>query len=261
MIKNLKFKSAGHFSTKEKWRHPRPAVSSWEMIYMIEGEAHLFEGEDRFSVSAGDAVLLSSGVEHGGFEFSYSPTSFFWVHVTADGEASSALSELPRIMRSADMTQIPVLARQLLHRANHPAYTSEIKDLAATLLFSEYEVFAVENADGGDNLVNGIREWVRINSEKPLRVADIADELGYNVDYLSRVFKARTGISIKLFINNMRMNFLRNQLLSTDLPLKRIASDFGFEDYKSFLKFFTYHEGMTPTEFRESCYMTYKNNR
>ena len=109
--------------------------------------------------------------------------------------------------------------------------------------------------------MNKIREWVRINSEKPLRVSDIAGEFGYNVDYLARIFKKITGISIKTFINDMRMNLLRNQLLSTDLPLKRIASDFGFDDYKSFLKFFTYHEGVTPTEFRESCYMTHKNKR
>ena len=131
--------------------------------------------------------------------------------------------------------------------------------MAATLLFAEYEVFSKENSNSGDGLVNRMQEWVRINSEKSIGVAEVAEEFGYNVDYAARIFKKRTGISLKEFINDMRMNFLRNQLHSTDLPLKRIASDSGFEDYKSFLKFFTYHEGVTPTEFRKSCYMTHKN--
>lgn len=260
MIKKLRFVSAGHFTSSEEWRHPVVTISSWELVYMIEGEAHLYEGELRFSIGAGDAFLLAPGIEHGGLELSRGTTSFFWVHVSADKADSAILSALPKVMRSANFTQIPTLARQLIHRANHSVYSSEIKDMAATLLFSEYEVFASKNADNGDGLVNKIREWVRINSEKPIRVCDVAHEFGYNVDYVARVFKKRTGVSIKLFINDMRMNFLRNQLLSTDMPLKRIASDFGFEDYKSFLKFFTYHEGVTPTEFRESCYMTHKNN-
>ena len=261
MIKNLKFKSAGHFSTGEKWAHPSTTVASWEMIYMIEGEAHIYVGDTRISVGKGDALLMPPGIEHGGFKESYGATSFFWVHVNCDKESGEALRSLPTVMPSADFTQIPTLTRQLIHRARHNVYSSEIKDLAATLLFSEYEVFARKNAGSGDSLVNRISEWVRINSEKPLRVSDLALEFGYNEDYLSRIFKKRTGISIKLFINDMRMNLLRNQLLSTDLPLKRIAADFGFEDCKSFLKFFTYHEGITPTEFRESCYMTYRNNR
>ena len=97
--------------------------------------------------------------------------------------------------------------------------------------------------------------------ERAIRVGEIAYALGYNPDYLARVFKKRTGDSIKAYIDDIKMNFIRNQLLSTDLPLERIALDFGFEDYKAFLKFLTYHEGITPTEFRESCYMTHKNNR
>ena len=261
MIKNLKFKSAGHFSTKKKWRHPTATVSTWEMIYMIEGEAHLYEGDSHFDAGAGDAFIFTPGLEHGGVEYSEGTTSFFWIHIFADKEDAEILSSLPKIMRSVNYTQIPILARQLLHRASHSVYSDGIKDLAATLLFAEYETFAKESADCGDGLVNKIKEWVRINSERPICISEVAAEFGYNEDYIARAFKKRTGMPIKLFINGMRMNLLRNRLLSTDLPLKRIASDFGFEDYKSFLKFFTYHEGVTPTEFRKSCYMTYTNNR
>ena len=261
MIKNLKFVSAGHFTSNGKWRHPSAIVSTWELIYMIEGEAHLYEGERRFDAASGDVFIFAPGIEHGGVEFSRGTASFFWVHVSADKEASLILSSFPKVMPSVKHTQIPILARQLLHRASHSVYSSEIRDLFATMLFAEYEVLAKETVTVGDALINKIREWVRINVEKPLLVCDIAREFGYNEDYIARIFKERVGMPLKAFINDMRMNALRNQLLSTDLPLKRIASDFGFADYKTFLKFFTYHEGITPTEFRESCYMTRKNNK
>ena len=50
-------------------------------------------------------------------------------------------------------------------------------------------------------------------------------------------------------------------LLETEHTLAEVADLSGFTDYKLFLKFFKYHEGMTPTEFREVYYSQHTNNR
>ena len=41
----------------------------------------------------------------------------------------------------------------------------------------------------------------------------------------------------------------------------RMAKAAGFDDYRAFLKFFRYHEGLTPTEFRNLYYNTHTNNK
>lgn len=223
----------------------------------------MYTGGERFTAVAGDAFLLPADEEHGGTADSDGRVSFIWLHFLAsDADASSLLASLPRLIFSVGATPIPSLARTLLHKSRLKLYRSELLDTTAALFTLEYEAWAEEVGGGeGKALIQKIREWVRINSDKPLTVTDVAAELGYNADYVSSVFKRKTGESLKSYIDTVRMNALRTQLLTTDIPLKSIAADFGFQDYKAFLKFFTYHEGMTPTEYREACYMTHKNNK
>ena len=223
----------------------------------------MYTGSERFTAAAGDAFLLPADEEHGGTSDSDGSVSFIWLHFLAsDSDASALLASLPRLISSVGSTPLPSLARTLLHKSRLALYKSEVLDAAAALFVLEYGTWGadVSEKEGGE-LIHRAREWVRINSDKPLSVTDVAAELGYNADYLSALFKRKSGESLKSYIDSMRMNALRTQLLTTDLPLKSIAADFGFQDYKAFLKFFTYHEGMTPTEYREACYMTHKNNK
>ena len=57
------------------------------------------------------------------------------------------------------------------------------------------------------------------------------------------------------------MTHIKRLLLETEHTLAEVADMSGFTDYKLFLKFFRYHEGMTPTEFRKVYYSQHTNNR
>ena len=263
MIQGVKFYSAGHFTSNGKWRHPSTTRQTWELIYMIEGCAHLYSGENTFTAKAGDVFLFAPGFEHGGTEYSEEIVSFIWMHFTCtDAKTKELISSLAHLIPSVSATPIPSIARTLLHKSRLSFYNREVLDVTTALLILEYQAWAGERLrEDGRELIQRVREWVRINSDKLLTVNGVAEEFGYNPDYLSTLFRRKTGGALKSLIVDMRMNALRTQLSTTDLPLKRIAMDFEFQDYKAFLKFFTYHEGITPTEYRESCYMTYKNNK
>lgn len=264
MIPKVKFVSAGHFASQGEWKHPTVSITSFEFIYMTEGTAHLYEGDAEFILNRGDVLLFSPDVTHGGIGVSTERVSFLWVHIEAeDGEALEFLSSLPRLIRAAEASPFPSEMRRLLHRASSDFYREDVRDLSAAALVMEYFALAKERALYGKDtgLINRMREWIRINSDVKLTVSDVAREFGYNEDYVTRVFKKKTGESLKVFIDRLRMNLLRTRLTTGDTPLKEIAREAGFEDYKAFLKFFAYHEGTTPTQFRESCRKTHKNKR
>lgn len=262
MIPSLIFKSIGQFVSKDEWQHPNVTLQSFEFIYMTEGIGYFFIGDERISLSAGDMLLFPCDVPHGGYRKSEGRVSFIWLHViSSDNDTAEYLNSLPHTLRSVDRTQMPTQMRQLLHRANHQAYTKEINDLSASLIAMEYSLWAKELDNEGSHapLLNRIKEWIRINSDRAITVSEIAEEFSYNEDYLTRYFGRHSGISLKKYIDEMRMNRMRSLLLTTDMPLKAIASESGFEDYKGFLKYFTYHEGISPTEFRKSCYKVRTN--
>ena len=55
------------------------------------------------------------------------------------------------------------------------------------------------------------------------------------------------------------MDHIKKLLLTGDMTLTQIASSTGFAEYKYFLKFFKYHEGITPTQFLASYPKTHIN--
>ncbi len=260
----------GKFSSQGAWIHPRGNYETWELIYMISGCAYLYEGETRIAARAGDCVLFSANREHGGYRYSGEGTddgeivSFFWIHGSLQTEAvPEAFSSLPLYARGMEYTQIPYLCRQLLHISDLHSYPRSMSDALLGMIFTEYAIATQTGREPGtpeDRLINDIAEYIRINANTALQVSAVAKHFGYHEDYLARLFRRIRGIGIKAYIDEMRMTHIRSQLLSTDAPLKSIAAQSGFDDYKAFLKYFVYHESMTPTELRERFYRTHTNN-
>ena len=84
---------------------------------------------------------------------------------------------------------------------------------------------------------------------------------GYNTDYLNRIFKAHFFKTIKQYINERRMETIKSLMLTQSYTLSEIAAKSGFTEYKYFLKFFKYHEGITPTEFYKQYAKIHINSR
>ncbi len=102
-------------------------------------------------------------------------------------------------------------------------------------------------------------EFCRMNASRALTVSEVAAHFHYNKDYVNRMFVKFSGTGLKAYIVACRIAYIRTLLLS-DIPLKVVAQRSGFDDVRDFLKFFRYHESMTPTEFRNLYYHIHMNN-
>ena len=96
-----------------------------------------------------------------------------------------------------------------------------------------------------------VAAWIDGNCHTAITETQIATQFGYNADYLNRLFKSSFSKSIKQYINERRIEYIKGLMLRSELPLKEIAIRSGFDEYKYFLKFFKYHEKITPTEFHK----------
>ena len=73
--KSLEFSYMGFFTTENEWIHPTTSVKTYELIFVTEGEAHLFEKGKNYSLKKGDLILLDKNTEHGGFKKSFGNTA------------------------------------------------------------------------------------------------------------------------------------------------------------------------------------------
>ena len=84
---------------------------------------------------------------------------------------------------------------------------------------------------------------------------------GYNTDYIGKLFKSNFNISLKKYIDLQRLNLAKDLLMTTLKSVKQIAYEIGYTDENLFIKFFMYHEKMSPTVFRNKYFNTHINNK
>lgn len=78
----------------------------------------------------------------------------------------------------------------------------------------------------------------------------VADYVGLDRSYFSKIFQERTGISVGRFIAETRMSHAKRLLVDTDYKIHVIANMVGYGNYQSFERRFTSLVNLSPTEFR-----------
>lgn len=92
---------------------------------------------------------------------------------------------------------------------------------------------------------------IRRNIYAKIVVSNIAKEHNVTVQYLSSVFKKKTGISIKHFIQKEKMKEAKFLLINTDLSINQISLDLGYSSQSLFSKNFKEQYNITPNNFRQ----------
>lgn len=85
-----------------------------------------------------------------------------------------------------------------------------------------------------------------------INLEQIAFSANYSASRFRELFKKRTGVSPKTYILEKRIDYAKQLLCTTSLPIHEIASIVGFTDYPQFNKFFNNRTGMNPKDFRQS---------
>ena len=246
--------SSGQFVGKEGWIHPRRQLDAYEILYMVQGDAQIQEGLTPYQLEKGDVLVLSPEMIHFGLAPSDKKVSFFWMHFTTDKPDLLGLTASCQVRAENDM--LPNLFRQLLHLCNNKDYPEEAVDMAAMLVVTETAVLQRTAAVRHKKILRDITEWIRINVCAPITAAQVGSTFGYNSDYLTALFKENFGIGLKEYINEQKMKRAEEILLTTDAPIKEIASMLGFGDPNRFIKYFTYHQGISPAKYRSRYYNT-----
>ena len=82
-------------------------------------------------------------------------------------------------------------------------------------------------------------------------LAQIADTLGVNANYLSGEFKRYTGVNFTEYITSLRMEKAQELLKQPGMSVKQAAQELGYMSSRYFSKLFTQTYGQKPSDFIE----------
>ncbi|MFD2876091.1 helix-turn-helix domain-containing protein [Paenibacillus rhizoplanae] len=103
-----------------------------------------------------------------------------------------------------------------------------------------------------EQLYNDIVDYIKWSRSEHIKVSQIAAYFGYNEKYLSHLFTVISGISLKQYILQQKMELAKFLLTDTNQNVSEVSLQLGYKDCHNFMKSFKKIVGLTPTEFRNA---------
>lgn len=261
----------------------------YELIMVIEGPVYLSVEGRNLTLQSGEILLLSPWQQHIGWKEPHDQSSFFWVQFTIDPEPIlvNSLSELENfasflqadqnILRLSDENNqeeslmllpiqfLPVTKFDKLscfeklyklfwnpesyHRLRLSLKLTELIEMIASSALEHYQLNKkVSSAyKSYRSLAAYLNEYYAMELSK--------DEIEKNVDrkyeYLCHIFKKYSGYTINEYVHQLRIQSAKHYLISTDLPVYRVAEIIGYRDPYYFSKAFRKITGSSPSQYRK----------
>ncbi len=225
------------------------------LLYLVEGEmtVHLPEGER--TVTEGTFLLFPP---HYRYRYSYhspKPLSYFWVHFTGSYAArlleECGLTPLPLCHCAVGDPRIPARFRSLFDRLviPEPFLTKELSCALEQLLLTVGEVLHASPVARTLERSLGV---IHASYQKELRIPDLARMENLSQSRYHTLFRELTGVSPAAYIIDLRLQSACDLLRSTDMSIKQIALQVGYDDPFFFSKLFKRHMGISPQSYRNT---------
>ena len=101
------------------------------------------------------------------------------------------------------------------------------------------------------SIIDKVNRYIRARFSEELSRDEIARHVYLNPEYLSRLYKRRTGCSLTEYISRTRITEAKSLLRTSNASIGEIAFKVGFSSWSYFARVFRKETGLTPGQYRE----------
>ncbi|MDE7311506.1 MAG: AraC family transcriptional regulator [Eubacterium sp.] len=102
-----------------------------------------------------------------------------------------------------------------------------------------------------DDAVYLAKRFILEHIQENIYVEEIAEQVHFSTQYLMRLFKKETDMSILEFITTERIRLAKELLEKTEFPVNKVADSVGYGNYSYFTKIFKKYEKVSPRTYRQ----------
>jgi AraC-like DNA-binding protein len=138
-----------------------------------------------------------------------------------------------------------------------PGYQPRISGAALHLLGIIHSISKQNTLEkSGDAIISKAQLLFRANISNAYSPEQAAHELGVGYSWFRKHFKDYTGLSPGQYYLQLKIEQAKNQLATSDCPVKEIAYNLNFDSAFYFSKIFKEKTGLKPTEYRSRSQQT-----
>ncbi|MEK3869888.1 MULTISPECIES: AraC family transcriptional regulator [unclassified Paenibacillus] len=258
--------------------HPsRRNLGIFDLLVMESGTLHIGEAGRRWSLTAGQSLLLLPDQYHYAAGPCEEPTAFYWLHFHTVSSWQQIPGEEPdfpypgaeehyrRFLASPYSIQLPKmwtmpypeqayrLFRQLLHhsgeRQSSAFWTGQqlFGELLRTMDLRQLESYASPVV----TVAEKAEAFIKNNYRAEISSGQMSEALHYHYNYITRCMKQVYGMTPNDYLLHYRLEQAKLLLLKTEWPISVIAAYVGFGSTPYFSNRFALKNGCSPRQFRK----------
>ena len=251
-------------NTRPRLLHAHPNFA--EALLIRSGNARFLIGDKIYDVGPGDLLICNSGVVHDELSLGEGDTLDIYCvacsNLNIPGLRENAIvpDDAPAVYSVGEEAEDLLALYDMMYRhlsSDRPGCEPFCHYLLLSLLGRILHLTgnapkrpAVETEKSALGL--RVKEYIDQHYMEQLTLQQIGELLHVSPYYLAHAFKETCGYSPRQYLLRRRIGEAQNLLISTDLPIARIAELVGYETQNYFDQQFSKHTGMAPRKFRQA---------
>lgn len=244
----------------------------YEFMYLFSGECNMLINHSIYKMKPGSIVIIPPGEIHKSAYGNnakvkqeravarFSLKDIDWI-CSAIGK-ENVLENLTDVIiqvpeKRCDYIESLITRMIYEYQVRDEFSSGEVKTLFQELILffmrcRKYGESAVRELDAEDGAIQEIATYIYENFEKQIFLDDVAKKFSISRSYLSKKFKATTGMGFKEYLLNVRIKEACRRLLETNESITEIAFVCGFNDSNYFGDAFRRIKGISPNKYRHN---------
>jgi two-component system response regulator YesN len=99
-------------------------------------------------------------------------------------------------------------------------------------------------------IINEIKAYINTNIESKLTRKEIADKVFLSPDYLTKLFRKETGLTLIEYVTEEKINAAKRMIIQEKMQIGEVAGRLGYENFSYFSEIFRKKTGMLPSEYK-----------
>lgn len=228
---------------------------AYEVLYVFSGTVEITVDGKHSLLHAGDFALCLSNQVH---NYATGENTRYWIGVFS----GDYVPEFEKVIKNkvgvnyrfhCESSILEFLKQHIMLGERDPVPSICILVACLNLLCGEYlkNTDLIERDNSEYAMMNDICDYINNHYRNKLTLRDVAEALGYDYYYFSRLFRHIFGVRFIDYLNACRLNTALEALRSTDSSITSIALDSGFQSIRSFNDVFLKSMGMSPAQYRK----------
>lgn len=229
--------------------HPSRTV----FYYVIGGEGY-FDGK---ITRRGDCIIAENGRPHSISARGTKDFVFCWISLAHHKDFSISALGFDKEKRYLKYGNFETELRQAIYSLQN--FNPKIRDPYFFPLGKFFEILSYHKASDANETTEksslsheryiSLTKDMLEESRYKISIEEIAKAIGFSRKYLSMIFCQSTGITLRDYITQKKIERAKSMLIDGEASLKTIAFQLNYNDYSSFSRAFKKESGLTPLEY------------